>query len=488
MTVAPPSLASSLREAIEDIRAHEARIRLRPAQVPPASPWTKCLMMAGRGFGKTLAMSCWLAAEVRAGVRRVALVAATAADARDVLVEGETGILAVSAKHERPLYEPSKRRLTWPSGAVGTLYSAEEPDRLRGPQHERAICDEVASWQDAHKGDALNTTWNNLMLGLRLGAHPRVLAATTPRNNKLIRELVKDDAVAVLRGSTYDNLANLAPAFRDEILSAYEGTRIGKQELYGELLTDVPGALWRPEQFDDIRVGEPPAMVRVVVAVDPSGGSEDGHDEQGIIVSGKGTDGLGYVLADVSCRETPDGWGRRVVGAYLDHEADRVLWESNFGGDMALAVIKTAARDMGTVVATEKVVASRGKILRAEPVAALYEQGRVRHVGTFAKLEDQMTGYSPDTATKSPDRLDALVMALAELMGTPQRGDAYGLVETNRELGSPAGLASLDRLPAPGWTSQRYGSPTDRTASSQRPVREPRKAHLPASQRTQPGR
>ncbi len=296
-----------------------------------------------------------------------------------------------------------------------------------------AWADEVASWQDAPRGDALGTTWNNLMLGLRLGPHPRVLATTTPRMNRLIVQLVNDPACIVIGGSTYDNLANLAPTFRAQILTSYEGSRVGRQELNGELLTDVPGALWTLTQLDSLRTTTPAELVRVVVAVDPSGGGE-GSDEQGIVVCGVDNTGIGYVLADRSCRLSPDGWGRQAVAAYTDFEADRLLWEANFGGDMVHAVVLTAARDIGVIVATRKITATRGKRLRAEPIAALFEQGRVRLAGHFPELEDQLATFTP-TSNSSPDRLDALVMALTELMlGIAAGGDVIDLIEVNHTL------------------------------------------------------
>jgi phage terminase large subunit-like protein len=431
-------LAHSLFGALEEAAAYEWRAKARPEQLPPEGPWTKCLMKSGRGAGKTRSGAEWLREQVRHGRRRAALVAATSADARDVMVEGESGVLAVCPPSERPTYEPSKRRLTWPNGAVGTLFSAEEPDRLRGPQHDVAWADEVATWQDAPRGDALGTTWNNLMLGLRLGPHPRVLATTTPRMNRLIVQLVNDPACVTIGGSTYDNLANLAPTFRAQILASYEGTRIGRQELEGELLTDVPGALWTLSQLDGLRAPAPSDLARVVVAVDPSGGHGDGNDEQGIVVCGLGQDGLGYVLADRSCRLSPDGWGRRAVAAYDEFAADRLLWEANFGGEMVELVVRTAARALGVTAATRRVVASRGKRLRAEPIAALFEQGRVRLVGTMPELEDQLVTFTSD-GDGSPDRLDAMVMGLTDLMlrrDVPY--DMAGFLEANPWLSRPS--------------------------------------------------
>jgi phage terminase large subunit-like protein len=284
------------------------------------------------------------------------------------------------------------------------------------------------------------------MLGLRLGPHPRVLATTTPRPNRLMLQLINDPTVMVIGGSTYDNLDNLAPTFRAQILNSYEGTRIGRQELNGELLTDVPGALWTLALLDKLRVGHEPSMLRVVVAVDPSGGSADGNDEQGIVVCGMGEDRLGYVLADRSCRLSPDGWGRRAVQASVDFKADRILWESNFGGEMVESVIATASRDMRVVAPTKRIVASRGKRLRAEPIAALFEQGRVKLVGEFPELEDQLATFTP-TSSGSPDRLDAMVMALSELMlGSGMATDVSDLIDLNKTLRNAPSLTP-DSMP-----------------------------------------
>lgn len=380
----------------------------RPAQLPPDGSWSFWLYMAGRGTGKTRAGAEWIHEQVEAGHRRIALVAPTAADARDVMVEGETGIL--NTGRVRPVYEPSKRRVTWPNGAIATLYSADEPERLRGPQHDAAWCDELGSWR-------YEAAWSNLLFGLRLGDDPRALITTTPRPTPLMRSIIDDPACVMTHESTYANIANLAPTFRAQVIRRYEGTRLGRQELEGELLTDTPGALWTLDTFDEGRVSEHPDLVRIVVAIDPSGGRDPENDEQGIIVAGLGADGHGYVIDDRTCRLSPDGWGREAVQAYLDHEADGIVAETNYGGDMVIATVKAAASAMDAgPVPTKKIVASRGKRIRAEPVAALYEQGRVHHVGTFAKLEDQMAEWTPNSRT-SPDRMDALVWAITELMG-----------------------------------------------------------------------
>lgn len=362
-------------------------------------------------------------AGVLSGARRIALVAQTAADARDVMVEGESGLLAVSWDKDRdyagkvigkPVYEPSKRRLTWPNGAIATTYSGDSPDQLRGPQSDLFWCDELAKFQYPVE------TWSNLEMGLRLGNNPRGIVTTTPRPIPIIRQLIKAESTHTTRGVTFDNLSNLAPSFRRTIAS-YEGTRLGRQELLGEVLDDVPGAMWTRDMLEAaLYRGDVPSLKRVVVAIDPSGtgGDGDNADSVGIVVAGKGVDGLAYVLADRTCDLSPAGWGRVAVDAYREFKADRIVAERNYGGAMVKHVILTTDRN----VAYKEVTASRGKSVRAEPIAALYEQKRVRHVKVFPELEDQMVmmtagGYMGDT---SPDRLDALVWALTELMLEPE--------------------------------------------------------------------
>jgi phage terminase large subunit-like protein len=341
----------------------------------------------------------------------LALVGATAADVRDIMVEGESGILAISPNHFRPEYQPGLRRLTWPNGAIATCYSADEPDRLRGPQHDAAWCDEIASWR-------YPDAWDMLMLGLRIGKNPRVVATTTPRPVKLIRDLLAREGtdVVVTRGRTIENVANLAPAFLSEIMRRYEGTRLGRQELDAEVLEDVPGALWQRDWFDRDRVTAAPELKRVVVAIDPAMSNSEGSDETGIIVAGVGAEGHGYIIDDISGRYAPHEWATRAVEAYRRHQADRIVAEVNAGGDMVQATLRT----VDPHVSFTAVHASRGKIIRAEPVAALYEQRKVHHVGSLSVLEDQLCGFTSDfdrsRAGYSPDRLDALVWALSDLM------------------------------------------------------------------------
>jgi phage terminase large subunit-like protein len=323
----------------------------------------------------------------------------------------------------------SMGELYFANGTKAKAYSSEKPDRLRGPQHHRAWVDEPAAFRDAHRGDVLDTTWNNLMLGLRLGARPRVVVTGTPKRVRLVKELLARPRLHLVKGSTYDNLANLAPTFRATVLSQYEGTRLGRQELLGELLEDVEGALWTPAMLDSRRVGHPaPAnqwsqgFNRSVLAIDPAVTSGEESDETGIIGAAK-TDAHwcpacgsvptahAFVLTDLSGRFSPDVWARRAIEGYDEIEGDRIIGEANNGGDMVELTVRTV--DSG--VPFTKVHASRGKRVRAEPIAALYEQGRVHHVGQFPELEEQLTTWTPDSG-ESPDRLDALVWALTDLM------------------------------------------------------------------------
>lgn len=393
----------SLEEALYLL--HDWTFWARPEQLIPPGDWRVFLILAGRGWGKTRTGAETVAEWVRSGkCRRIALVAPTAADARDVMIEGESGLLNVGQPQERPTYEPSKRRLTWPNGAIATVFSADKPDRLRGPQHDGAWADEIAAWRYPE-------AWDQLMFGLRLGDDPRVVATTTPRPIPLIKELVESDTTYVVRGSTYDNRANLAPAFFEKIIARYEGTRLGRQELYAEILTDVPGALWNRSMIEASRVSKVPTTLRrIVVSIDPAASANEDSAETGIIVAGIGEDGHGYVLEDVSLTASPDKWARQAVSAFYVHGADRIVAEVNNGGDMVEHTLRTVDR----TVPYKAVRASRGKEIRAEPVAALYEQGRIHHVGYFGPLEDQLCTWLP--GEKSPDRLDALVWALTELM------------------------------------------------------------------------
>lgn len=375
----------------------------RPNQLEPPGEWKTWLILAGRGWGKTRTGAEFVLKKIKEGHRRIALVAPTAADARDVMVEGESGILAISPPWDMPNYEPSKRRITWDNGAIATLYAAERPDRLRGPQHDLFWADELATWKYIE-------TWDMLMFGLRLGDNPTGIVTTTPRPIKLLKELIKEKNTHVTKGSTYENRGNLASVFFEKIISKYEGTRLGRQEIDAEILDDNPNALWSRGNIEDNKVTKHPELKRVVVAIDPAATDNDTSNETGIIVAGLGVDGQGYILDDLTTKDSPHGWGKQAVTGYYKHRADRIIGEVNNGGDMIEYVIKSVD---GTVP-FKKVHASRGKITRAEPVAALYEQNKIHHVGNFPLLEDQLCEWEP--GQESPDRMDALVWAITELM------------------------------------------------------------------------
>lgn len=394
------------------------RFWARPNQLAPDGEWATCLALAGRGFGKTEAGAQWVRERVEQGARSIALVAETQKDLEEVMVPR---LVNIHPPHERPTVRFRPVRMIWPNGAQALGYNGTEPDQLRGPEFDTAWVDELAKYRYARE------TWDMLQFTMRAGDDPRVFVTTTPRPIPIIREIAADPGTVILRGSTFDNAANLPDKFLRKLKERYEGTRLGRQELFAEILDDLPGALWSREWFDQHRTSTPPEMQRIVVAVDPSGtaGASDDGDSIGIVVAGKGIDGRAYVLADRTCKLSPDGWARRVVQAYREFNADRIVAERNFGGAMVESLIRTVDRR----VAYKEVVASRGKAIRAEPVAALYEQGRVSHVGQMHELEDQMTLMGPDgyVGEGSPDRLDAAVWALTELMLTG--GGAVGRME-----------------------------------------------------------
>ena len=405
-----------------EILKYDWQLWARPEQIAPVGDWNTWLILAGRGSGKTKAGAEWVRSCVcgptplsRGTYERFALVAETAADARDVLVDGPSGILAVHPSAFRPRYEPSKRRLSWPNGSIGTLYNATEPDQLRGPQHDAAWCDELAKWRYAQE------TWDMLQFGLRLGTDPRQVITTTPRPIRLIRDFLKREGhgIHVTRGSTFDNRANLAAKFFEAMVARYEGTRLGRQELNAEILDDAAGSLWTRALLDAHRlpVGQtPPEMQRIVIGVDPAAKASAENDrtsETGIVVAGLGADGRGYVLDDASCRLSPAGWARKTVAVFDRYEADAIVVEINQGG----AMVETVLRAERCGLPLRQVRASRGKTVRAEPIAALYEQGRVSHVGSLPALEDQMVLFTPFgiEGDGAADRVDALVWALSDL-------------------------------------------------------------------------
>lgn len=402
----------------------------RANQVPPEGDWRNWLIMAGRGFGKTRTGAEWIRDYVQTHPGcRVALVGPTAADVRDVMVEGESGVVAVCERYRfAATYKSSKRRIDFGNGSFGFLYSADEPNRLRGPQHHIAWADEIGAWR--YGPDA----WDNLQFGLRLGDNPQVIATSTPRVVSLVRQLAKQASeegadTVITRGSTYDNKANLAPSFLTAIEARYAGTRLGRQEIEGELLEDVEGALWTIRQIDacrtraaDVDIG---ALTRIVVAVDPPA-TADGA-ECGIVVCGVDADRRGYVLADTSRRGTPAQWAQTVIETFDEWNANEVVIEVNQGGDMAVDTLHTRRASLPV----KRVHASRGKLTRAEPVSALYEQHRVSHVGTFSVLEDQMANWVPGET--SPDRMDAMVWGLTALLigAVPPKVAAVAMPQTS---------------------------------------------------------
>lgn len=395
---------------------HEWPLHARQEQLPPKGDWRIWLVMAGRGFGKTRAGAEWVRSIAEQdGSARIALVAASQHEARSIMVEGDSGLLSIAPYWDRPEWFPALRKLVWKSGAQAMLYGAADPETLRGPQFTHGWADEVAKWPLAQ------AAWDNLMMGLRLGSAPRVMVTTTPRPVALLRQLAKHPLTVITRGATQDNRANLPPSFIAAMEADYAGTALGRQELNGELIEEMEGALWTRALIERCRVQrttsqeDRPKIERLVVAVDPPAGTQG--DACGIVVVACAADGLAYVLADASVtHSSPEGWARAVADAATQWGADRVVAEANNGGAMVESVLRAAQADLPVRL----VHASRGKVARAEPVAALYEAGRVRHVGSFPELEDEMCGLMLGGGYigpgRSPDRADALVWGLTELM------------------------------------------------------------------------
>jgi len=383
-------------------------------QAPPEGDWRIWLIRAGRGFGKTRAGAEWVTALAKADkTAAIALVGATEADVRRVMIEGPSGLRAVAKVGQTPRYTMARGEVRWPNGAVAYVYSADAPEQLRGPEHSAAWCDELAKWR---RGDA---AWDNLMMGLRRGAHPRVLVTTTPRPTNLMKRVLRSQGLVETRGATRDN-PFLPEAFVAHVEDAYAGTALGRQELDGEMIEDLAGALWSRAQLEACRGGVPDDLVRVVVGVDPPAGAIDGEgsgDACGIVAVGLDGDGVAHVLADASVSAaSPEGWARAVASCAAQHCADRVVAEANQGGAMGRSVLMAADVTLPLTL----VRASRGKVARAEPVALLYARGKVRHCGRFVALEDEMCGlvagggyHGPG---RSPDRADALVWGVSELL------------------------------------------------------------------------
>lgn len=426
----PSSLAEELlrldrAERVPRLKAMSHRQRLRllrywrlwahEGQLAPEGDWHTWLIMAGRGYGKTRAGAEWVRSIAEKDpTARIALVGDSLGEARRVMVEGPSGLLAIPRPKRRPLFEPSKRQLTWPNGAIATLYSAGEPESLRGPQHSHAWCDEIAKWSQSDR--RAESAWDNLLLGLRLGDRPQVVATTTPRAVPLLRRLLEQPGVALTRGTTADNQDHLPHGFFRSVRVQFGRSLLARQELDGELIEEIDGALWSRALLESCREAAATAdSARVVIGVDPPASSEG--DVCGIVVCALGADGIGRVLADCSVRKpTPERWARAVANAARVWRADRVVAEANQGGEMVRSVLRAADIALPVKLAH----ASRGKSARAEPVAALYEAGRVRHAGQFPELEDQlcglMAGGGYEGPGRSPDRADALVWAMTELM------------------------------------------------------------------------
>ncbi|WP_432201707.1 DNA-packaging protein [Erythrobacter sp. W53] len=419
-------LLAQLSEEERDALSHHWRVWARPQQLAPTGPWRVWLICAGRGFGKTRAGAEWVKQVARdTPDARIALVGASMAEARSIMVEGESGLLENCAAAERPQFEPSRGRLTFASGAHAYLYSAAEPESLRGPQHSHAWCDEIAKWDNA--SERAMRAWDNLQMGMRLSETPQTLATTTPRNVTLMKRLLKGEKsgdVTVTRGTTFDNASNLPAAFVKAMQTDFGESRLGRQELHGEMLSDIEGALWTRVMLDNAldtssSSSKDRELVRIVVAVDPPASAKG--DACGIIVAGIDASGTGHVLADCTVEQvSPEQWARAVANAAQEWEADRVVAEANQGGAMVSSVLQAT----GSTLPIKLVHASRSKSARAEPIAALYEAGRVAHKKMFAQLEDQLCGLIAGGGYqgpgRSPDRADALVWALTELMLTPR--------------------------------------------------------------------
>lgn len=388
-------------------------------QLPPelaqgGGPWTTWLLLGGRGAGKTRAGAEWVRALAGAPrgenekMRRIALIGETEHDVREVMIEGVSGLLAVHARDARPQYLPSRRRVEWKNGAVAQAFSAEDPESLRGPQFSAAWADELAKWRHAE------ATFDMLQFGLRLGERPRQAITTTPRPIPLLKRLIADPATALTRAATRDNAYNLAPAFLDSVVARYAGTRLGRQELDGEIIEERADALWSRALIERCRADAPPGLQRIVVAVDPPVSAGRGADACGLVAAGRAGDGTVYVIADETASGlSPAAWAAKAIALWRRLDADALVVEVNQGGDMVRAVIAEADAFVPVIA----VRASRGKWLRAEPVSALYEQGRVKHAGVFPALEDEMCDFGLDglSAGRSPDRLDALVWAVTAL-------------------------------------------------------------------------
>ncbi|MCO5092539.1 terminase family protein [Bosea sp. (in: a-proteobacteria)] len=415
-----PRILPELEPALAEVLLECWPLWSRDDQKPPAPPKPVWLVLGGRGAGKTRTGAEWVkgmalgvAPFAEAPTERIALVGETQSQVRDVMIEGVSGLLSIHTRWERPDWLPSLRQLRWPNGAIAQVFTAEDPEGLRGPQFGAAWSDELAKWPN------LQECWDMLQFGLRLGDHPRQVVTTTPRPVPLVKRLLVEPHVAVSRARTQDNRYNLAAEFLRTVTQTYGGTRLGRQELDGEIVEESPDALWTRAMIEATREQRHPPLARIVVAVDPPATSSQRADRCGLIVAGIDGDGLGHMLEDATLAGArPQEWAQKAVALYRRHEADALVVEVNQGGEMVESII----REVDAGVPVVSVRATRGKYLRAEPVAALYAQGRVRHAGTFPELEDEMCAFGPKglETGRSPDRLDALVWALTHLMLAPK--------------------------------------------------------------------
>lgn len=392
----------------EALQANDWRVIARPEQLAPSGQWQNWLIMAGRGFGKTRCLSEWIIKRSKK-YTRTNIIGATADDARDILIEGESGILACCKKDYTPRYIKNERKLKWPNGAISSVFTADEPERLRGKQHTGLIMDEIAAWRYPE-------AYTQAMLGLRLGDNPQCVIATTPKPVKILQDIIDNPATVLTRGTTYDNKKNLAQQYINTIIAVYEGTRIGKQELSGEMLTDTMGALWNSEMIFNAREKIECVFDRIVISVDPAVTSGEDSDETGIVVCGTYTNDKGEqhgaVIGDYSGKYTPNEWSEKIAYLFESYDADKVIGEVNNGGDLVETVLRQSAPN----IPFKAIRATKGKYTRAEPVAALYEQNKIAHLREFEELETQMKTYVPGISKKSPDRLDAMVYGFTELM------------------------------------------------------------------------
>jgi len=407
-----------IKQEIKRRKKHEKQFdwnhNARPEQKVPKGNWRVWLILAGRGFGKTRTGAETIRQWALSGqYKRIALIARSEAEAREVMIEGQSGLLNVHPKSERPIWEPSLRRLTWPNGAIATCYSSENYQQLRGPQFDCAWIDELAKFHTADQ------VWDQLNFALRLGTHPRIIITTTPRPTALLKDMILNEYswVHITRGSTYDNQANLSSEFIATMKEQYHNTTLGQQELLGQMIMDEEHALWKRANIHQISNQNLPHLRKIIIGVDPAATSHKKSDETGIVITGIDENGHGYVLKDLSGRYSPNQWAQIAIDAYHQYKADLIIAETNKGGDMVETILKT----INPNIRFKGVHASVGKKARAQPVAALYEQNKVSHLEGLEILEDQMCLYVPHQTQKSPDRLDALVWSLSELMLKPRQ-------------------------------------------------------------------